>query len=110
MTLAFLILVAPPVAVFLSLCAIERGRPALYGIGLSVVALAAVWPLVADGNVMMRIITELMLGAAVAAGVAQGIRVLLPADAGRLAWPGLVALILVAGLVAFVQYLAWAGA
>jgi len=108
MTLALVVLIGPPVIVYLSLCRLDRGRPAAIGTGVSVIALAAVWPLVLDGDPLMRIIAELMLGAAVAAALAQGIRMALPQ--GPLAYPGLVVLILVAGLFALFQYIASAGA
>lgn len=86
------ILIAYPLAIYLSLCLLPRGR-AKVGIALSTAALALVWvtndPAQDEGFARFLV----MLGAVpvALAALAQGLRLTIPATAPRWVWPALAA-------------------
>jgi hypothetical protein len=85
------LLMAYPLAVYVSLCLLPRGRAAL-GVGLAAAALGLVWvvndPATERGNAIGFLV---VLGAApvALAGLAQALRGVIGPDSPRWMWPAL---------------------
>lgn len=84
------LLIAYPVAVFVSLCLLPRARAAL-GVGLAVAALGIVWVVndPAADNGAVRFLVKLGAAPMAVAALAQALRGVIAPDSPRWMWPAL---------------------
>ncbi len=90
-----------PVGIFLSLAFLPKGRQALAGIAIAFVAAQLLWRINVPegGGGPLGTLFTLAQIAMVLAAVAQGIRIFLPPDAPRWAYPAIVAAGLTVGAI-----------
>lgn len=101
-----LVFIAYPLAIYLSLCLLPRGRASV-GILLAAAALGLVWftndPSTDDG--FARLLVTIGVFPVALAALAQGLRGMIPATSPAWLWPALVAGIGLSGVVVFFMLL-----
>lgn len=101
-----LIFLGFPLAIYLSLCLLPKGREGL-GIGLAAAALALVWVTndpATDGG-FARLMVQIGAAAVALAALAQGLRRAIPAGAAGWIWPALMAGLAVSAVMIFLVLL-----